>query len=250
MVWLFLKQPLAGVAQSPPHFLQTFLGEIRDRVSLLNTIIPWCQQKYKANKLLVEKRIEKIQIIAHTKSRDAPTPRIINSSPTTGVSWRATRPAVGKWCLLRIKGSMSTWPNILTNVKTWQHVYLLSQPPSWPTPSSHSRLKEKLLWSSKLCVQYLLWRDLNNFRISVQQRYTHLLVLDFEVMTYTLDKQRYTHLLVLDFEVLTYTIDKQRYTHLLVLDFEVMTYTIDKRTDVLDVDSTTSKWDKSIVSHI
>lgn len=24
------------------------------------------------------------------------TPRIINSSPTTGVSWRATRPAVGK----------------------------------------------------------------------------------------------------------------------------------------------------------
>ena len=69
-------------------------------------------------------------------------------------------------------------------------------------------------------------------------------------MTYTLDKQRYTHLLVLDFEVMTYTIDKQRYTHLLVLDFEVMTYTIDKRTDVLNVDSTTSKWDKSIVSHI
>ena len=45
---------------------------------------------------------------------------------------------------------------------------------------------------------------------------------------------------MLDFEVMTYTIDKQRYTHLLVLDFEVMTYTIDKRTDVLDVDSTTS----------
>ena len=33
---------------------------------------------------------------------------------------------------------------------------------------------------------------------------------------------------------------QQRYTHLLVLDFEVMTYTIDKQTDVLDVDSTTS----------
>ena len=54
-------------------------------------------------------------------------------------------------------------------------------------------------------------------------------------------QQRYTHLLVLDFEVMTYTIDKQRYTHLLMLDFEVMTYNIDKRTDVLDVDSTTSK---------
>ena len=39
MVWLFLKQPLAGVAQSPPHFLQTFLGEIKDRVSLLNIMI-------------------------------------------------------------------------------------------------------------------------------------------------------------------------------------------------------------------
>ena len=62
-------------------------------------------------------------------------------------------------------------------------------------------------------------------------------------------QQRYTHLLVLDFEVMTYIIDKQRYTHLLVFDFEVMTYTIDKGTDVLDVDSTTST-EKSKVTQI
>ena len=112
MVWLFLKQPLAGVAQSPPHFLQTFLGEIKDRVSLLNIMIFFDASarkqtiakqpktttatysgKRKTNKYIKQRKTKRRRTVLQ------PTARSSDRGPTAGVSGRAPSATVGKGSL-------------------------------------------------------------------------------------------------------------------------------------------------------
>ena len=104
MVWLFLKQPLAGVAQSPPHFLQTFLGEIKDRVSLLNIMIFFARQQTIANNSNIQREKDNKQIHEtkkKQKNKDGfqPTARSSDRGPTAGVSGRAPSATVGKGSL-------------------------------------------------------------------------------------------------------------------------------------------------------
>ena len=112
MVWLFLKQPLAGVAQSPPHFLQTFLGEIKDKVSLLNIMIFFDASarkqtiakqpktttatysgKRKTNKYIKQRKTKRRRTVLQ------PTARSSDRGPTAGVSGRAPSATVGKGSL-------------------------------------------------------------------------------------------------------------------------------------------------------